>query len=229
MRTFTLRPRQPTTSDALAVPRRFAARWAITATASFGASALVACALVACAPKAPEVDDTTATPAAAVAEEPTTPVTTEQTPSPPPAVAPAVPIEVPESLSPAEAGRAFLVTNAQREGVLTTDSGLQYEVMVPGDGDTPGPTDLVLTHYHGTLVDGRLFDSSVERGEPLEFPVNGVIRGWTEALQMMKVGDKWKLYIPPELAYGERGAGALIGPNETLVFEVELLAVKPAG
>ena len=224
MRTFTTMPRQPATSDVLAVPRWFTARWAITATASFGASALVACALVACAPEAPDADDTTATPDAAVAEEPTTPVATEQTPSPPPAVAPAVPIEVPESLSPAEAGRAFLVTNAQREGVLTTDSGLQYEVMVPGDGDTPGPTDLVLTHYHGTLVDGRLFDSSVERGEPLEFPVNGVIRGWTEALQMMKVGDKWKLYIPPELAYGERGAGALIGPNETLV-----LAVKPAG
>lgn len=134
-----------------------------------------------------------------------------------------------EPLSPAEAGRAFLASNATREGVTSTDSGLQYEILATGDGDSPGPTDVVRTHYHGTLVDGRVFDSSL-RGEPLEFPVNRVISGWTEALQMMRVGDKWKLFIPPELGYGERGAtGSIIGPNETLIFEVELLAVKPAG
>ena len=135
-----------------------------------------------------------------------------------------------EPLAPAEAGRAFLASNATREGVVTTDSGLQYEVLVSGDGASPGPTDVVVTHYHGTLVDGRLFDSSVRRGEPLEIAVNRVISGWTEALMMMRVGDKWKLAIPPELGYGEHGApGSIIGPNETLIFEVELLAVKPAG
>lgn len=135
-----------------------------------------------------------------------------------------------EPLSPAEAGRAFLASNATREGVTTTDSGLQYEVLASGDGESPGPTDVVVTHYHGTLVDGRLFDSSVQRGEPLEIAVNRVISGWTEALMMMRVGDKWKLVIPSELGYGERGApGSIIGPNETLIFEVELLAVQPAG
>ena len=137
---------------------------------------------------------------------------------------------VPEPLSPAEAGLAFLASNAMRDGVTTTDSGLQYEVLASGDGESPGPTDVVRTHYHGTLVDGRVFDSSVQRGEPLEFRVDRVIGGWTEALQMMRVGDKWKLFIPPELAYGARGAsGSIIGPNETLIFEVELLAVNPAG
>lgn len=141
-----------------------------------------------------------------------------------------VPSATGEPLSPAEAGRAFLASNAIRDGVTTTDSGLQYEVLVSGDGASPGPTDVVVTHYHGTLVDGRLFDSSVRRGEPLEIAVNRVISGWTEALTMMRVGDKWKLVIPSELAYGERGApGSIIGPNETLIFEVELLAVKPAG
>ena len=132
-----------------------------------------------------------------------------------------------EPLSPLEAGRAFLASNSTREGVITTDSGLQYEVLASGDGESPGRRDVVRTHYHGMLVDGRVFDSSL-RGEPLEFPVNRVISGWTEALQLMRVGDKWRLYIPPELAYGERGArGSIIGPNETLIFEVELLAVKP--
>ena len=135
-----------------------------------------------------------------------------------------------EPLTPLEAGRAFLASNAMREGVTTTDSGLQYEVLASGDGASPGPTDVVRTHYHGTLVDGRVFDSSVQKGEPLEIGLNRVISGWTEGMQMMRVGDKWKLFIPPELGYGEHGApGSIIGPNETLIFEVELLAVSPAG
>ena len=131
-------------------------------------------------------------------------------------------------LPPADAGRAFLAKNAEREGVVTTASGLQYEVLESGDGATPGPTDTVTTHYHGTFVDGRIFDSSVERGVPASFPVNGVIKGWTEALQMMKVGDKWKIVCPPDLAYGEPGR-ASIPPSSTLVFEVELLDVQPSG
>ena len=126
----------------------------------------------------------------------------------------------------AERGRAFLAQNGKRAGVMTTASGLQYEVLAAGHGATPGPTDRVTTHYHGTLLDGRVFDSSMARGEPIDFPVNGVIRGWTEALQLMQVGDRWKLYVPSELAYGGRGAGAVIGPDETLIFEVELLAVQ---
>ena len=109
--------------------------------------------------------------------------------------------------------------------MTTTASGLQYEVLASGTGAKPGPTDTVTTHYHGTFIDGGVFDSSVDRGEPAEFRVDGVIRGWTEALQLMAVGDKWKLYVPPQLAYGERGGGR-IGPNETLIFEVELLGVK---
>ena len=148
-------------------------------------------------------------------------------------VAPAQPAApAPEPAAPAAhvdplaAGQAFLEQNGQRAEVVTTASGLQYEVLASGVGETPGPRDQVTTHYHGTLIDGRVFDSSVERGEPSEFPVNRVIKGWTEALQLMQVGDKWKLYVPPELAYGERGAGNLIGPNETLIFEVELLAVR---
>ena len=128
--------------------------------------------------------------------------------------------------APADAGRAFLAENGNRAGVVTTASGLQYEVLASGDGGTPGPTDRVTTHYHGTLIDGQVFDSSMQRGEPIEFPVNGVISGWTEALQLMRVGDRWKLYIPPELAYGKRGAGGVIGPDETLIFEVELLGVR---
>ncbi len=143
---------------------------------------------------------------------------------------PDVQAAVPESLSSEEVGRAFLARNAMRQGVTTTDSGLQYEVLASGDGQSPGPRDVVSAHYHGTLVDGRVFDSSVQRGEPLVIGVNRVISGWTEAMQMMRVGDKWKLFIPPELGYGDRGApGSIIGPNETLIFEVELLAVSPAG
>ncbi|MCZ6888068.1 MAG: FKBP-type peptidyl-prolyl cis-trans isomerase [Gammaproteobacteria bacterium] len=122
-------------------------------------------------------------------------------------------------------GRSFLAENGKRDGVVTLESGLQYEVLIEGDGETPGPTDRVTTHYHGTLLDGTVFDSSVERGKPIGFAVNGVIAGWTEALQLMQVGDKWRLFIPPELAYKARGAGAKIGPNATLIFEVELLEV----
>lgn len=127
----------------------------------------------------------------------------------------------------AKAGQAFLAKNAERAGVKTTKSGLQYEVLKEGEGKvSPKPTDKVTTHYHGTLLDGTVFDSSVERGQPIDFPVNGVIKGWTEALQLMQVGDKYKLFIPAELAYGNRGAGAKIGPGETLIFEVELIAIN---
>jgi FKBP-type peptidyl-prolyl cis-trans isomerase FklB len=123
-------------------------------------------------------------------------------------------------------GADFLAANAKKEGVKTTASGLQYKVIKSGTGKTPKATDTVKTHYHGTLINGEVFDSSVQRGEPVEFPVNGVIPGWQEALQLMKVGDKWQLFVPSELAYGERGAGGKIGPNSTLIFEVELLEVK---
>lgn len=122
-------------------------------------------------------------------------------------------------------GAAFLAANKSKPGVKTTASGLQYKVLKAGNGPTPKATDKVRTHYHGTLIDGTVFDSSVQRGEPAEFPVSGVIRGWTEALQLMKVGDKWQLFIPSELAYGARGAGGVIGPNATLVFEIELLEI----
>lgn len=125
-----------------------------------------------------------------------------------------------------EEGQAFLSENVQRSEVITTESGLQYEVLVLGDGPKPAATDFVKVHYHGTLLDGTVFDSSVDRGEPAEFPVNGVISGWVEALQLMSVGSKYKLFIPSGLAYGERGAGAQIGPNSTLIFEVELLEIK---
>jgi FKBP-type peptidyl-prolyl cis-trans isomerase FklB len=122
-------------------------------------------------------------------------------------------------------GEAFLAQNAQRDGVTVTESGMQYEILVAGDGAKPGAAATVRTHYHGTLVDGTVFDSSYQRGEPAEFPVNGVIAGWTEALQMMPVGSKWRLFLPYELAYGERGAGGAIGPYASLVFDVELLDI----
>ncbi|WP_022941325.1 FKBP-type peptidyl-prolyl cis-trans isomerase [Psychromonas hadalis] len=124
------------------------------------------------------------------------------------------------------AGAEFLAENAKKEGVKVTDSGLHFEVITEGTGEKPTAESTVSVHYHGTLVDGTVFDSSVERGEPAEFPVGGVIAGWTEALQLMPVGSKYKLTIPADLAYGERGAGASIGPHSTLVFEVELLAIK---
>ena len=125
-------------------------------------------------------------------------------------------------------GAATDVPEGERGGVVTTPSGLQYEVLASGDGATPGPTDTVTTHYHGTFEDGRVFDSSVQRGTPASFPVNGVIKGWTEALQMMKVGDKWRIVCPPDLAYGEQGRSG-IPPGSTLIFEIELLGVQPSG
>lgn len=124
-----------------------------------------------------------------------------------------------------EAGQKFLDENAKREGVVTTATGLQYEVLKEGSGDSPKETDNVTVHYHGTLIDGTVFDSSVDRGQPATFPVNGVIPGWVEALQLMNPGAKYKLFIPSNLAYGERGAGGSIGPNATLVFEVELISI----
>lgn len=125
------------------------------------------------------------------------------------------------------AGAAFLAENAKRPGVVRLTNGLQYEVMVAGT-DTTKPTlkNTVKCHYHGTLITGEIFDSSVQRGEPISFPLNGVIKGWQEALQLMTVGSKWKLFIPSELAYGERSAGPVIGPGSTLIFEVELLGVQ---
>ncbi|TAK42131.1 MAG: FKBP-type peptidyl-prolyl cis-trans isomerase [Saprospiraceae bacterium] len=125
-----------------------------------------------------------------------------------------------------EDGREFLSKNKERKGVMVTSSGLQYEILREGSGPTPTAADKVRVHYHGTLICGTVFDSSVERGEPITFPVTGVIPGWVEALQMMQVGAKWKLFIPSNLAYGERGAGAQIGPNATLIFEVELLGIE---
>jgi FKBP-type peptidyl-prolyl cis-trans isomerase FklB len=124
-------------------------------------------------------------------------------------------------------GKKYLEENAKKEGVVTLPSGLQYKVITEGTGKQPAATDMVKVHYRGTLVDGTEFDSSYSRNEPAEFPVGGVIPGWTEALQLMKEGAKWQLALPPELAYGERGAGPRIGPNATLLFEVELLEVNP--
>ena len=122
-------------------------------------------------------------------------------------------------------GEKFLALNAEREEVSVTESGLQFEVLTEGTGEKPAKTSTVRTHYHGTLINGTVFDSSVERNDPAEFPVGGVIAGWTEALQMMPVGSKWRLYIPHNLAYGERGAGGAIAPYSALVFEVELLDI----
>ncbi|WP_439183534.1 FKBP-type peptidyl-prolyl cis-trans isomerase [Carboxylicivirga taeanensis] len=125
-----------------------------------------------------------------------------------------------------QAGKDFLNENAKKEGVVTLESGLQYEVITEGNGAKPTAADQVECHYHGTLIDGTIFDSSVQRGEPATFPVSGVIQGWVEALQLMPVGSKWRLFVPSNLAYGERGAGQHIGPHTTLIFEVELLAIK---
>ena len=122
-------------------------------------------------------------------------------------------------------GEEFLKSNAENEGVQVTESGLQYEVLTAGSGATPSASSKVSTHYEGKLIDGRVFDSSYQRGQPADFPVNGVIAGWTEALQMMEEGAKWRLYVPYHLAYGEKGAGGLIGPYATLIFDVELISV----
>lgn len=124
-----------------------------------------------------------------------------------------------------KAGKEFLAINAKRPGVVTLPSGLQYEILKEGNGAKPKATDQVKCHYHGTLIDGTVFDSSVERGQPATFGVNQVIPGWVEALQLMPAGSKWKLFIPSELAYGPAGAGQTIEPNSTLVFEVEVLDI----
>jgi len=125
-------------------------------------------------------------------------------------------------------GKAFLAENAKKEGVRTLPSGLQYQVLAEGGGEPPAASDSVTVHYRGTLIDGEEFDSSYARGQPATFPLDGVISGWTQGLQLMRPGAKYRLFVPPELAYGERGGGPKIGPNSTLVFEVELLSVLPA-
>ena len=123
-------------------------------------------------------------------------------------------------------GDAFLATNKTKEGVTTLPSGLQYKILTAGTGPKPTATDSVVCNYRGTLINGKEFDSSYKRGEPATFPVNGVIKGWTEALQLMPVGSKWQLFVPADLAYGDRGAGADIGPGSTLIFEVELVSIQ---
>ena len=125
-----------------------------------------------------------------------------------------------------QVGEEFLRINKEKRGVVTLPSGLQYEVLKTGDGQKPGPNDKVRCHYHGTLIDGRVFDSSIERGQPAVFGVSQVIRGWTEALQLMNVGSKWRLFIPSDMAYGAHGAGEAIEPNMTLIFDVELLGIE---
>jgi FKBP-type peptidyl-prolyl cis-trans isomerase FklB len=127
-----------------------------------------------------------------------------------------------------EEAKVYMAENAKKEGVITTASGLQYKIIKAGDGATPKPEDKVIAHYKGTLLDGTTFDSSYDRGEPATFPVQGVIKGWQEALVLMKEGAKWELVIPANLAYGPRGTGQLIGPNETLKFDIELVAITAA-
>lgn len=127
-----------------------------------------------------------------------------------------------------EAGRAFLEANKKKDGVVTLPSGLQYKVITEGKGKQPKNTDTVVAHYRGTLINGTEFDSSYQRNEPATFPVGGVIKGWQEALPLMKEGSKWQVYIPSDLGYGPRGAGGEIGPNQVLVFDIELLSVKEA-
>ncbi len=125
-----------------------------------------------------------------------------------------------------KAGQDFLTANKLREGIIETERGLQYEVITLGNGDKPWPTHTVTCHYHGTLIDGTVFDSSVNRGVPASFPLNMVIKGWTEGLQLMPAGSKFRFFIPPQLGYGNRQVSAAIGPNCTLVFEVELISFK---
>lgn len=125
-----------------------------------------------------------------------------------------------------KAGEAFMAQNRTRPGVVETPSGLQYEVITEGTGPKPSATSKVTCHYHGTLIDGTIFDSSVQRGQPATFPLNMVIKGWTEALQLMPTGSKWRLFLPPNLAYGERQTGSYIGPNSTLIFDVELISIS---
>ena len=125
-----------------------------------------------------------------------------------------------------KAGEEFLAANKGKEGVVTLPDGLQYKILTPGNGPKPAATDTVVCNYKGTLIDGKEFDSSYKRGQPATFPVSGVIKGWTEALQMMPVGSKWQLFIPPDLGYGDRQAGPDITPGSTLVFEVELMSIQ---
>lgn len=125
-----------------------------------------------------------------------------------------------------EEGKAFLEANKTKEGVVELPGGLQYQIITEGTGAKPGPTDKVTCHYHGTLINGTVFDSSVQRGQPATFPLNMVIKGWTEALQLMSIGSKWRLFLPSDLAYGDRHVSAEIGPNSTLVFDVELLGIN---
>ena len=125
-----------------------------------------------------------------------------------------------------ETGKNFLAQNKKKDGVKTLKSGLQYKVIFNGDGRKPTASSSVVAHYEGRLISGKVFDSSIKRGSPATFPVNGVIKGWQEALQLMPLGSKWQVYIPSELAYGENGAGASIGPNETLIFDIELLKIN---
>jgi FKBP-type peptidyl-prolyl cis-trans isomerase FklB len=123
-------------------------------------------------------------------------------------------------------GEAFLAENARKPGVVALASGLQYEILVEGTGAKPTAQHTVTCHYHGTVISGEVFDSSVQRGQPASFPLNAVIKGWTEALQLMPTGSKWRLYLPPHLAYGNRQVSRIIGPNSTLIFEVELISFK---
>jgi FKBP-type peptidyl-prolyl cis-trans isomerase FklB len=134
-------------------------------------------------------------------------------------------LEQAEAKEKSAEGEAFLVENAKRDEVTVTESGLQYEILATGEGEKPTAASTVRTHYHGTFINGDIFDSSVDRGQPAEFPVGGVIAGWTEALQLMTEGSKWRLYVPYNLAYGERGSQGAIPPYATLVFEVELLSI----
>lgn len=135
-------------------------------------------------------------------------------------------IQAEKSAKANEAGASYLAKNGEKEGVITTASGLQYEIISTGSGEKPTTENQVTVHYHGTLTDGTVFDSSVDRGQPATFGVTQVIKGWTEALQLMSTGDKWKLTIPSDLAYGDQGAGGMIGPGATLIFEVELLSIN---
>ena len=128
----------------------------------------------------------------------------------------------------AEESEKFLAENGKKEGVKTTESGLQYRILKQGDGNSPGPEDSVAVHYRGTLIGGKEFDSSYARGVPQTLQTDGVIKGWTEALQMMKVGSKWEIFVPPDLAYGRGGQGGVIPPNSALVFEIELLSIEQA-
>ncbi len=123
-------------------------------------------------------------------------------------------------------GKKFLEENAKKDGVKTLDSGLQYKVLIKGDGDIPKADSTVVAHYEGRLINGKVFDSSIKRGSPATFPVSGVIKGWQETLKLMPTGSKWQVYIPANLAYGEKGAGGSIGPNEALIFDIELISIN---